>query len=244
MISLLLLQAAAATADCSTILAKPAGQAVLAARAWQAAKGGAAADQRLGLAYAKGEQWRGAAAAFEAAARALPAEGPRAGTAWGQAGNAWLAAGDAARARTALAQAIEGAGDERGRAQLRLDRARALVALGLLGQAQADLALATAALPDDATAWSLSAALALRQERVPAARTASARAVLLAPDDPAVLLQAGNVALLSGDEAAARAHFGRAARVAPNSAEGRAAARALGENGLEVAPPAALPPAP
>ena len=226
MILPLLLQAAAA-ASCPTILAKPQAQAVLAAREWQKAGGGAAADQCLGLAYAAGGQWRGAAAAFEVAARALPPGDRRRASAWAQAGNAWLAAGDPARARTALDTAIAGAGDDRSRALLRVDRARALVALGLAVDARADLALATAALPDDPTAWFLSAALAQREERLRDARAASAKALALAPEDPAILIQAGNLALLGNEPERAREMFATVVRLAPASPEGRAAAAAL-----------------
>jgi tetratricopeptide (TPR) repeat protein len=84
--------------------------------------------------------------------------------------------------------------------------------------------------PKDAFGWYLSAALARKQADLDLARQHIARAVSLAPDDPAILLEAGNIAGVSGEKDAALGLYARAVRAAPNSDAGKAAKAALAAN--------------
>ncbi len=241
MISLLLaLAAQGAPADldpearyrsCTALIKRSAESAVATADQWRLQGGGLPARQCLGLAYVALERWPAAATAFEqAAAAAENARDARAADFWVQAGNAWLAAGDAAKARTALNSALAAttlAPELRGEAHL--DRARAAVALDDLAAARADIDKGLELVPADPFAWYLSAALARRQNDLPRAQEHIAKAVSLAPDDAAILLEAGNIAGVSGDTDAAAGLYQRAASAAPNSEAGQAASAALGE---------------
>ena len=109
-----------------------------------------------------------------------------------------------------------------------LDRARAAEAQGDLKTARAKLKLAAETIAADPFYWYFSAALAVREEDVPTAKLAIARALTLAPNDPTILFEAGHVASLAGEDAKARDYWTRAAAADPNGASGSAAKRALG----------------
>ena len=207
-------------------------RAVETAEAWRAAGGGLQARQCLGLAYAALERWPAAATAFEQAALAADSSRDPAGADFRvQAGNAWLAAGEPARALKAFDSALAAPTlmpELRG--EVHLDRARAAVATGDLAAARADLDKGLQLVPGDAFGWYLSAALARRQDDLGRAQDDIARAVSLAPEDAAILLEAGNIAGVSGEKEAAMGLYARAARLAPGSEAGRAAAAALAAN--------------
>lgn len=239
---LLALAAQAPDFDRCVALAKsnPDG-AVALAEQWRAQGGGMAARQCLGMAFAGLERWAPAATAFEqAAAEAEKAKDQGASDLWAQAGNAWIAADDAARARAALDRALAGTAlTPELRGEVHFDRARALVGLGDVAGARADLDKGLALVPGDPFGWYLSAALAQREGALARARSDVDKAVSLAPDDADVLLLAGNIAGLGGDLAKAREWHDRAARIAPASRAGKAAAAALAANG---GPETAKPP--
>jgi hypothetical protein len=207
-------------------------RAVETAEAWRAGGGGLKARLCLGLAYSALEQWPSAATAFEQAALAAEAGRDPAGADFRvQAGNAWLAAGDPAKARKAFDAALAAPSlSPELRGEVHLDRARAAVAADDLAGARADLDKGLELVPGDAFGWYLSAALARRQSDLARAQDHIARAVSIAPDDAAILLEAGNIAGLSGESEAAMGLYARAARAAPNSEAGRAAAAALAAN--------------
>jgi tetratricopeptide (TPR) repeat protein len=207
-------------------------QAVRTAEAWGRSGGAYHADQCLGLAYSQLERWAPAATAFEQAAAKAQSAGDRSvSDFWVQSGNGWLAAGDNAKARQAFDAALAtGFLSDGLRGQVHLDRARAAVAAGDTAGAVADIAQGIALVPTDPFAWYLSAALARRQGNLEKARTDILRSVELAPDDANVLLEAGNIAGLSDDLDAAKIYFEKAAKAAPNSDAGRAAAAALAAN--------------
>jgi len=170
-----------------------------------------------------------AAAAFEAAAAATAADDPAGSRALAAAGNMWIAAGQPGKAAVALDRALAGKGlvaEQHGEALL--DRARAAEAQGDLKTARAKLSQAAATISADPFDWYFSAALAVREEDVPTAKLAIARALTLAPTDPTILFEAGHVASLAGEEAKARDYWTRAAAADPNGASGGAAKRALG----------------
>ena len=168
-----------------------------------------------------------------------------------QAGNAWLADGEGQRAVTAFDAALRAGASmsEQLKGEVRLDRARALVALNRLALARADLDEALRLVPADPLAWYLSAALARRANDLPRARTDIARARQLSGDDPDILLEAGTIAGRSGDMVEAERLYREVVRVAPTSDAGRAAAAGLPEVGSsaaqgQVAAPAAPAPTP
>lgn len=239
------LQAAAPAADseqarfsaCATLVRTDPVRAVDEANAWRTVGGGVLAQQCLGLAYVAQERWAPAATVYEQAARdAAGRSDGRAADLWVQAGNAWLAAReptkavqalDAALATTTMSAPLRG--------QVHLDRARALVALGNLAGARADIDRALQMAADDGTGWYLSAALARRTGDLPRAGNDIARALTLKPDDPDFNLLAGTIAGAAGDMAEAEARYRRVVELAPSSEAAAAAQASLGT--AEDSPP-------
>jgi tetratricopeptide (TPR) repeat protein len=223
---------------CVALVRSGAAAALVEADRWRQSGGGHLAQQCAGLAEAAQGHWAIAAADFEHAARdAQVARDARLANYWAEAGNAWLAAGEPVKARAALDAAL-GAGTLTGlqRGEAQLDAARALVATGNVaaGRAMLDQALVGAAA--DPLAWLLSATLARRMDDLPRARTDIAQALSRSADDASVQLEAGNIAALSHDETGARRAWQQAVRIAPNSAQGRAAAAALQQFGAQGRP--------
>lgn len=214
---------------CITQIDTDADAAIALAGRWRVEGGNVLARQCLGMAYAAQEKWASAMTAFEQAANASEtAKDGRAAGIWVQAGNAALASGDAVRARGYFDAAIilgTLAGAEAGEAHL--DRARALVAAGDTLRARSDLDLAVKLVPQDPLAWLLSATLARRAGDLDRAEKDIGEAAARSPDDPSVALEAGNIAALLGRYAAARTAWEAAAKMAPESPQGRAALRAL-----------------
>lgn len=196
---------------------------------WRLEGGGFAAQQCLGLAYANQGKWAAAAAEFTGAAQAAQTkDDERAATYWAEAGNARLAGGDAAGALAALNAALATGtleGKERGEALL--DRARASVGTGDLGQARIDLDRALELVPQDSLAWLLSATLARRAGDLARAHKDIAEARSRAPDAAPVEFEAGNIAAKSGDVEGAKTAWKRAMTLAPGSDTAKAAAQAL-----------------
>jgi len=198
-----------------------------AASGWRIVGGGIYARQCMGLAYVGLERWREAAEDYEQAAGELGAADARAPDFWVQAGNAWLAGGEAARAIQAFDAALRSdALSDQMRGEVRLDRARALVSLGSLDAARADLDQALTLVADDPMAWYLSAALAHRQHE-PRAQADIEHALRLAPDNPDALLLAGTIAGEAGHMDEAERLYRRVVAAAPDSDAGRAAAASL-----------------
>ena len=181
----------------------------------------------MGFAYARSERWAPAMVAFEQAADEAERNGDMAQSArlWAQAGNAALAAGDAAKARTSFDAALaRGLLDGIEKGEIHLDRARALVTLGDGKEARESLDVALGQVPQDPLAWLLSATLARRSGELKLAQAHIARAVQLSPDDASVALEEGNIAVLTDHDDVARSAWQRAAKLAPQSPAGKAAA--------------------
>jgi tetratricopeptide (TPR) repeat protein len=209
------------------------GKAETEASAWRLGGGKFLARQCLGMAYSREGRWALAADEFAQAARdAEIAKDNRAVNYWAQSGNAWLAAGDAAKARSALDAALS-AGTLSGMylGEVRLDRARAMVADNDLASARDDLDRALTLVPKDPLAWLLSATLARKMNDLHRAQVDIAQTLKLSPDDASVQLEAGNIAALSGKEDEAKEAWGNAARIAPATPVGKAAKAALGQFG-------------
>lgn len=199
------------------------------AQAWAQAGGTYFARQCRGIALTNLGHWADAAQEFEGAANeAEVAHDSRASRYWAQAGNAWLAAGDPAKARSALDAAL-GAGTLEGqdRGEASFDRARALVAIGNLPAARIDMDVALKLAGNDALIWLSSATLARKMRDIPHAKHDVIMAYRLAPDDPSVDLEIGNIAAAGGDMAGARMAWGDAARLGGDTPVGKSAREAL-----------------
>lgn len=197
------------------------------AQQWRLEGGTFYARHCMGFAYARSERWAPAMVAFEQAADEAERNGDMAQSArlWAQAGNAALAAGDAAKARTSFDAALaRGLPDGIEKGEIHLDRARALVALGDGKEARESLDVALGQVPQDPLAWLLSATLARRSGELKLAQAHIARAVQLSPDDASVALEEGNIAVLTDHDDVARSAWQRAAKLAPQSPAGKAAA--------------------
>ena len=169
-----------------------------------------------------------AAAAFEAAAELSSATDPARDRALAAAGNMWIAAGQPGKAALALDKALAGTGlkaDQHGLALL--DRARAAEAQGDLKTARAKIDEAAKTISEDPYLWYFSAAISLREENIPAAKSAINRALAMVPDSAEVLFEAGHIAKAGGEDAQARDYWNRAIAADPNGPTGKAARDAL-----------------
>jgi tetratricopeptide (TPR) repeat protein len=165
---------------------------------------------------------------FEEAAKASPDKDPRTARMYAAAGNLWIAANQPGKAALDLNKALALPGleaEQRGEALL--DRARAAEAQDDLRTARAKVNEAAATISNDPFYWYFSAALAIRENDALTAKSAIAKALTLAPSDPAILFEAGHVADFTGDDAAARTYWMRAAGSDPNGPVGKAAAKAV-----------------
>ena len=169
-----------------------------------------------------------AAGLFEQLAAKLAPTDPAWNRALAAAGNLWLAAGEQTRAATALDKALAGAGlqaEQRGLALL--DRARVAESQGDLKTARAKVTEAAKTISADPYLWYFSAALFLREENIPAAKSAINRALAMAPDSAEVLFEAGHIAQAAGEVAQARDYWTKAIAAEPNGPTGKAAREAL-----------------
>ena len=177
----------------------------------------------LGLALVRLDDFEGAQQAFDLAAGEVPDGAPAyQARLSAMSGNAAMAQGKPAIGELAFGQAVSyaaDAGDTVLSASVSVDRARALVALGRNDEAAKALAEARTSDPANARAWLLSATLSRRLERLGEAQEQIAQAATLAPQDPAVGLEAGVIAALSGREEEARRSFDSVLLVAPESDE-------------------------
>ena len=201
-------QAAPASA-CPTVLT----QAAQACRAVEASKAGRFAES---------------ATAFESAADLTPAGDPARDRALAAAGNMWIAAGQPGKAALALDKALAGTGlqaEQHGLALL--DRARAAEAQNDLKTARAKVSEAAKTISEDPYLWFFSAALAVREEDIPTAKSAINRALAMVPNSAEVLFEAGHIAEAAGEDSQARDYWARAIKADPNGPAGKAARQAL-----------------
>lgn len=168
-----------------------------------------------------------AAQEFEQAAELTKAGDPAQARAWAAAGNSWIAAGEAGRAALDLDRALTGVLPPLQRGEVLLDRARAAEEEGDLKTARIEVTQASQSISKDPFLWYFSAALAIRENDLAAAKTSIDRALELDPGDPAMLFEAGHIAELGGDDAGARDYWTRAAAGDGNGDVGRAARQAL-----------------
>jgi Flp pilus assembly protein TadD len=179
------------------------------------------ANHCLGLAATELERWEEARAAFNSARQETPEGDPRLRARFGaMAGNAALVTGDLDGALSLLdaarADAIAAnAGGMQG--LIALDRARVLVGLDQLGEAEAALAEARNLQPEDAETRLLSATLLRRMGRLAEAQEQIEEAARLDPAGPAIGLEAGVIAILGGREEAARSSWQSVVTLSPGT---------------------------
>lgn len=215
---------------CLALIETAPDQAIERATEWRgSAGGGVPARHCLALAYSAKGDFRAAATALEATARAAEAESdPNVADLWGQAGNAALLANQANAALGYLSSGIAASGNNAPRtAALLVDRARAAVELNRPAEARADLDRSTKLDPASPFGWLLRATLARRGGELPAAEAAILEAAKRAPDDPDVGVEAGNIAAAQGKPALARSAWEAVVKTAPGSPAADAAAKAL-----------------
>lgn len=220
---------------CLALVATQPQQAITQAQAWRIEGGGVMARHCLALGELEIRDYTAALKSFEGAAAASEAAADgMAVTIWSQAGDAAMRAGQPEAAVRYLTKAIDGAGgvtlSPKAGAQLRVDRARALVDLKRDKDAAADLAAATATAPDVPFGWLLKATLARRMGDMKLAEASILEAAKRDPDSGDVQLEAGNIAAVQGNKELARAAWTAAVAVDPDAPAGIAAAKALAAN--------------
>lgn len=174
----------------------------------------------------------------EAAQGAEAKKDDRAGRFWAQAGNAAIAVGEVDVALESLNRALAATALVAAeRADIEIDRARALVILNQNAEAETALTTARGLASENATAWLLSATLARRENKLPDALGFIQTAAALAPRDPAVALEAGNIAIAAGDDASARKQWEQVLAIAPNSRQATSAKAQLAALGPSPTPP-------
>lgn len=204
--------------ECLDLARKDAASAITEASLWAQQGGGYLARACQGFALASDFKFDLAIPLLtEAAKGAEERKDPRAARFWAQAGNAAIADDKPADALTALDRALIVAAANTEKADIEVDRARALVALNRSDDAETALATARQLGPENGTAWLLSATLARRLSKLPDALTFIQTAAALLPRDPSVALEAGNIAIAAGDEAAARKQWEQTIAIAPTS---------------------------
>lgn len=211
--------------------------AVFAANRWQIEGGGYLARHCLGFAYAEQQDWPKATAAFATAAQEAESAGDeRAANLWAQAGNAALANSDYVDAQNHLARALRQ--EKLGgllKGEVHLDLARVHVANNHYEEAKKEFAQVHTLVPEDPLGWLLSATLARRMGDLTLAKTDIIAAEKLAPGDPAIALEAGNIAYAAGDTANAQKFWKQAVAQDAEGQPGKAAAKYLAQ--LEQGPP-------
>ena len=169
-----------------------------------------------------------AAGAFESVADLTPSGDPAHDRALAAAGNMWIAAGQPGKAALALDKALQGNGLQAEQHGLALvDRARAAEAQGDFKTARAKITEAAKTISEDPYLWYFSAALAIREDDIPTAKSSINRALAMVPDSPEVMFEAGHVFKAAGEDAKAREYWTKAVAADPNGPTGKAAREAL-----------------
>ena len=190
---------------------------IITASEWKIEGGSFFADHCLGFAYTVDFKYDAAIIAFDNAAQAAAAENDdRAARFWLQAANAAIAAQKPIEAIGFIDAALSLGileGVQLGEAHL--DKARAMVAMQLEDRAGAELLLAQEHAPQDPLVWLLSATLNRRLGKTAQARLDVDVAAQLAPRDPAIALEQGNIEIVDGNYAAAESHWRNAIEIRP-----------------------------
>ncbi len=203
--------------------------AIVEANNWRIEGGGFLARHCLGFAYAEQFNWSLATKAFAEAAREAEAvKDERSTKFWAQAGNAALAGANPAEALDYLSTALTRSNlDGLAKGEVHLDRARAYVALKDYSSAKSEFAEVQKLAPEDPLGWLLSATLARRMDDLVLAKADIGIAAKLAPGDPAIALEAGNIAYAGGDTEGAKTNWQQAVAIDGKSRPARVAEKYL-----------------
>lgn len=212
-------------ADCTALAASDPSAAFDSALAWRHDGGGAPAWHCIGLALVALGHHAEAGEVFERAAQDMtedmtPERNALRAQVLGQSGQAWLRAGEPGRARSVLDAALD---LDPLNAELLIDRAQTHAASRGYWEAVDDLGQAIEYAPSRSDAYAFRAAAYRHLEILDLAADDVARALALAPDDPVILLERGNIRRLTGDDAGARADWLRILVEAPETAAASAA---------------------
>lgn len=225
--------------ECMKLAQTDAPSAVALANEWTQKGGGHLAKACHGFALAADFKFELASPILADAAKGAEVKfDNRAARFWAQAGNAAIAAGRMDVALESLDRALAGALlDNAERAECEIDRARALVALDRNSEAEAALTTARSLSPENSVAWLLSATLSRRVNKLSDALAYIQTSAALAPRDPSVALEAGNIAIAAGDESTARKQWEQVLAIAPNSRQAASANTQLAALGMKPTPP-------
>ena len=202
-------------ADCTALIAGNPSAAFDSAMAWRGEDGGAPAWHCAGLSLMALGYHAEAGAVFERMAEDIAIDrATLRAEVLGQAGQAWLRADQPARALAALDSALE---IDPPNPELLIDRAQARAALNAYWLAIDDLNAAIEYAPSRSDAYAFRAAAYRHLEILDLAAEDVARALALAPGDPVILLESGNIRRLAGDDAGARVDWLRILIEAPES---------------------------
>ena len=226
--------------ECITLARTDPPSAVMEASLWAQEKGEFLAKACHAMALANDFRFAEATPLFIEAAQGAEAKiDRRAARFWAQAGNAAIAADLPDEALVALDNALKSnILGNKDRADIEVDRARSLVVLAREAEAVSALANARLHGPENGTAWLLSATLSRRMNNLPDALAYIQTAATLAPRDPAVALEAGNIAAAAGDDASARKQWEQVIAIAPDSRQAVTAQRQLTALDIGPTPPA------
>jgi tetratricopeptide (TPR) repeat protein len=210
---------------CLELVKHDPARAISGASDWGAAKGGAAALHCEALALSALKRYPEAALKLEDAASngVLP---PLHAELLDQAGNAWLLAGNAAKAETALTEAIT---FDPKNEDILSDRARERGLARNWTGAIDDLTAVLAIDPDRADVYVLRASALHAQGKKSEALANISHALDIYPNYPEALVERGAMRLESGDRAGARADWQTASREAPDSDAGATARARLAQ---------------
>ena len=202
-------------AACTALVASDANAAFDRALEWRYDNGGPPAWHCAGLALVALGFHAEAGEVFERMVSDMPLEHEALrAEVLGQAGQAWLRGGEPGRAHAVLSAGLE---LDPNNAELLIDRAQALAARGGYWEAVDDLDRAIASDPSRSDAYAFRAAAYRYIGSLELAADDIERALTLDPDDPAFLLERGNIRRLGDDDAGARADWLRILTEAPAS---------------------------
>jgi tetratricopeptide (TPR) repeat protein len=209
----------AAYEHCLASVKRDATAALTEAEQWAAAGGGAASLHCAALALVRLKRYAEGAQSLENAARITVDVAPKSNL-LDQAGNAWLLAGDAAKAESALTEALALTPQDE---DILADRARARGAAKNWSGAFDDLSAVIAIDPERADIYVLRASALHAEGKKQEARADLAHALAIYPDYPEALVERGAMRIEAGETAGARADWQQVVRDAPDSAAGQAA---------------------
>jgi regulator of sirC expression with transglutaminase-like and TPR domain len=211
-------------AECMALARRNPEEAFEAATAWAGLGGGDAAQHCAAVALMGLKLYADAAARFESVAQHTKGEATLKAELLAQAAQAWLLNNSPERARNVLTAALKLRPED---PELLIDRAAALAALTLYGEAVEDLTRAIALDPKRADSFAFRASAYRHLDQFNQAAADADRALALDRNHAAALLERGIIRRLTGDDAGARQDWLAVLRAAPGTPAADAAAANL-----------------